>query len=79
MVISEYVLLEGAFDNSFNFMLNRIGDALEAAGASPLPESLYKNEYLRERAFSEFIVALEEMGVELQNVDVPLKGKDDAS
>lgn len=77
MRISEYTLLEGAFDNSFGFMLNRINDALEAGGHPPLPEALHHDDYLRDRAFSEFIIALEEMGVVLDEA-VVVKEKNNA-
>jgi len=69
MKISEVTLLEGGFDASFGFMLNRIGDAYEDLR---LPESMWDDTALRDRCFSEFLLALEEMGVTFETVEARL-------
>lgn len=72
MKISEYTLLEDAFEASFGFMLNRIGEALDK---DLWVEDEGLRETLAERCFHEFTIALEEMGVELGEVDAPLRSK----
>jgi hypothetical protein len=72
MKISEYTILEDAFDASFGFMLNRIADTWE--GKVPdFHASRDLVEHAKERCWTEFICALEELGVELGDVEVPLK------
>lgn len=68
MKISEYTLLEGAFDSSFGFMLNRIADLWPEC--PDFHKDAQKKELAAERCFSEFMVALEEMGVELEQAKV---------
>ena len=70
MRISEYTLLEEAWDRSFGFMLNRIEDAKDED--SDLHRVRNDMSYVGGRCFSEFIIALEEMGVELDTVGEPL-------
>jgi hypothetical protein len=62
MKISEYTLLEDAFEAAFPFMLNRMEEILDTT---------IKRDNLThasERCFSEFIIALEEIGVVLQDI-----------
>lgn len=73
MKISEYTLLEDAFEASFGFMLNRIAEAWN------LPVDFHEDtrakDQASERCFSEFMIALEELGVELGDVEAPLRCK----
>ena len=80
MRIGEYTLLEEAWDRSFGFMLNRIEDEMgtipgrwTGKGASMTHETGGKTERARTRCFSEFIIALEELGVELGDLETVRK------
>ena len=64
MKISEYTLLELAFERSFGFMLTRIEET-SAGALSHFPEAVDR-ETAQDRCFTEFIIALEELGVELE-------------
>ena len=64
MKVSEYTLLRDAFENSFGFMLNRISDTWPDATPDWHGDEGRK-ELAEDRCFTEFIVALEEMGIEL--------------
>lgn len=66
MKISEYDILDDAFERSFGFMLNRIADLwVDCPDFHADPGMV---ELARDRCFSEFIIALEERGVELEEV-----------
>jgi len=67
--ISEYTLLEDAFHNSFGFMLNRISES-EINMKDPHASTEAEKEYVEERCFNEFVIAIEEMGVELEDARV---------
>ena len=80
MRISEYTLLEEAWDRSFGFQLNRIEDEMgtipgrwTGKGADVDYEKEGKTERARMRCFSEFIIALEELGVELGDLETVRK------
>lgn len=62
MKISEYVILQDAFENSFGFMLNRIADATD----TDLQKA--RTEEVTDRCWREFVNALDEMGVTLQEM-----------
>lgn len=66
MKISEFDLLQEAFTRSFGFMLNRVWEVYDI-GTDPHAER-ESRDIAEERCFNEFIVALEEMGVELETV-----------
>jgi hypothetical protein len=68
MKISEYRILEQAFENSFGFMLNRILD-LGLLKGDPHGDKALRDR-AEEQAFNEFVIALEEMGVELGEAEV---------
>jgi len=71
MRISEYTLLQDAFDSAFGFMLNRIGDELDSSSVKDGRDlDTTGRERLAERCFSEFIIALEEIGVRLDDAVV---------
>lgn len=63
MKVSEYTLLRDVFENSFGFMLNRISDIYEHT--PDWHADFSKKEQAEERCWNEFMVALEEMGIEL--------------
>lgn len=66
MKISEYRLLEQAFENSFGFMLNRIEEEIgpiKGRDDTSTPHAI-------DKCFNEFVIALEEMGVELGEAEV---------
>lgn len=65
MRISEHTILRDAFENSFRFMLNRLGDA--GATIDFNEDTLLLAE---DRCWNEFSLALEEMGVTLEEVKV---------
>lgn len=68
MKISEYTLLQTAFNNSFGFMLNRIADTwIKCPDFHASPHLV---EIGADRCFSEFISALEESGVRLEEATV---------
>jgi hypothetical protein len=73
--ISEYTLLEDAFEASFGFMLNRIAEAYDLDVDFHAPKFGPIKELAADRCFSEFIAALEELGVELGDVEAPLRCK----
>lgn len=64
MRISEATILQDAFEAAFPFMLNRMADAGYDV------EGMRKDEYLVERCWGEFLIALEEIGVRLEDIDV---------
>lgn len=73
MKISEYNILERAFSLSFPFMLNRIWDIYQLPGD---PHGKYEvRDEAAERAFTEFMGALEDIGVELEEARV-VKGEE---
>ena len=71
MKISEYSLLEEAFHRSFGFMLNRIEEEVGSIDHR-FDGTEHDQDNRRDRAedlcFNEFIVAMEEMGIELETV-----------
>jgi hypothetical protein len=73
MKISEYTLLEDAFEAAFGFMLNRIADTWN------LEVDFHKDPTIKaiasERCFDEFVNSLAELGVELGDVEAPLRLK----
>jgi hypothetical protein len=80
MKISEYTLLQEAWDRSFGFMLNRIEDEMGTIpgrwvgkGANMDYEKEGKAERARERCFSEFVIALDDLGVELGDLETVRK------
>jgi hypothetical protein len=75
MKISEYTILEDAFHNSFGFMLNRLADLGFIRGDPHDGHLGDKKDTAEERCFNEFVAALEDMGVMLQDVGEPLKTK----
>ena len=75
MKISEYTLLEAAFHNSFGFMLNRMADA-NLLRTDHFEWTVPVREDVEARCFSEFILALEETGVRLEDVEARLETKD---
>lgn len=63
MKLSEYTVLRDVFENAFGFMLNRIAEGYPDC---PDFQGLYNiKEDVEERCWNEFMVALEEMGIEL--------------
>lgn len=69
MKISERTILEHSFSNSFVFMLNRLGDAgLLKGDHFEWPEAT--KVYVQERCFDEFMLALEELGITLGEVEI---------
>ena len=71
MRISEYTLLEEAFHNSFGFMLNRLADLNMIEGGDPHADKFRgSKELAEERCWNEFMCAIEEMGVELEDAKV---------
>lgn len=70
MKISEYTLLEDAFHNSFGFMLNRLADLDFLKGDPHDPANQNLKDLAEDRCFSEFMVALEEMGITLEEAQV---------
>ena len=75
MIISEYTLLEDAFEAAFPFMLNRLSDVGIIKGDPHSAELCFARDEACERCFTEFITALEEIGVELENAKVVPDGK----
>lgn len=67
MKVSEYDLLLQAFEKSFGFMLNRIWEAWDLPG-DPHDDNGKKTLAL-DRCFNEFLLALEEGGVELEDTE----------
>lgn len=70
MKINEYTLLEMAFENSFGFMLNRLADCGFIKGDQHDPKRDEMRGIAKERCFAEFMIALEELGVELGETEV---------
>lgn len=75
MKVSEYTLLEEAFSRSFGWMLNRIWETYDLPGDPHEDRSAGVKDLAADRCFNEFMVALEELGVELGDVEAPLKCK----
>jgi hypothetical protein len=71
MKISEYRLLEEAWDRSFGFQLNRIEDEIGPIKGRDATRT--DNEVAKDRCFSEFILALEELGVQLGDLETVRK------
>jgi hypothetical protein len=67
MKISEYTLLRDAFENSFGFMLNRISDNYPDSTPDWHGEA-FRKDRAEEQCWNEFMVALEEMGIELEQL-----------
>lgn len=76
MKISEYTLLQDAFEGSFGFMLNRLAD-LGLLKGDHFEWPLTTKELAEERCFTEFMNAIDEMGIELGDVESPLREKRD--
>jgi hypothetical protein len=66
MKISEYTLLRDTFDNAFGFMLNRIADSYD--GCPDFQGDASRRDLALDRCWNEFMVALEEMGIELEDL-----------
>jgi hypothetical protein len=66
MKVSEYTLLRDTFDNAFGFMLNRLDDVYENTPDWYADQS--KKDLALDRCWNEFMVALEEMGIELEDL-----------
>lgn len=73
MKVDEYHILERAFEESFGFMLNRIWELYDLPGDPHEHRSAGVKDLAEERCFSEFLVALESDGVELEVKEVPLR------
>jgi hypothetical protein len=70
MKISEYTILEDAFHRSFGFMLNRLADAGYIKGDPHSPTREPTRDYVEQQCFNEFMCALEDGGVELEDAEV---------
>ena len=66
MKVSEYTLLRDTFDNAFGFMLNRIAEAYP--NCPDFHEDQGLKDLALDRCWNEFMVALEEMGIELEDL-----------
>jgi hypothetical protein len=65
--ISEYRLLSEAYEKHFGFALNRV----EEEFGVDLQRERNSHEGALDRCFNEFMVAFDEMGVELGDAEVP--------
>jgi len=71
MRISEYTLLRSVFEAAFPFMLNRINDVYD----EDLSHDPLKRDDAEERCWNEFMLAVEQIGIELGDVQAPLRIK----
>jgi hypothetical protein len=73
MKISEYTLLQSAFEAAFPFMLNRISEVYD----EDLSHDPLLSDEAEDRCWNEFMVAVEQIGIELEDVRAPLKVRDE--